>query len=58
MLKSEVNVAGDLAAGRLERVLPDWDGGRAPIVALYQSAQFVPLKTGCCWIGSRLISPR
>ena len=31
--------------GRLERVLPDWDGGQAPIVALYPSAQFVPLKT-------------
>jgi DNA-binding transcriptional LysR family regulator len=45
MLKSEVDVAGDLAAGRLERVLPDWDGGQAPIVALYPSAQFVPLKT-------------
>jgi DNA-binding transcriptional LysR family regulator len=45
MLKSEVDVAGDLAAGRLERVLPDWDGGQASIVALYPSAQFVPLKT-------------
>jgi DNA-binding transcriptional LysR family regulator len=45
MLKSEVDVAGDLAAGRLERVLPDWDGGQAPIVALYPSAQYVPLKT-------------
>jgi DNA-binding transcriptional LysR family regulator len=45
MLKSEVDVAGDLVAGRLERVLPDWDGGQAPIVALYPSAQFVPLKT-------------
>jgi DNA-binding transcriptional LysR family regulator len=45
MLKSEVDVAGDLAAGRLERVLPDCDGGQAPIVALYPSAQYVPLKT-------------
>jgi LysR substrate binding domain len=45
MLKSEVDVAEDLAAGRLERVLPDWDGGQAPIVALYPSAQYVPLKT-------------
>jgi DNA-binding transcriptional LysR family regulator len=56
MLKSEVDVmedlaAGrlervlDLAAGRLERVLPDWDGGEAPIVALYPSAQHAPLKT-------------
>jgi DNA-binding transcriptional LysR family regulator len=44
MLKSEVDVAEDLAAGRLERVLPDWDGGEAPIVALYPSAQHLPLK--------------
>jgi DNA-binding transcriptional LysR family regulator len=29
----------------LERVLPDWDGGEAPIVALYPSAQHLPLKT-------------
>jgi len=45
MLKSEVDVMEDLTAGRLERVLPDWDGGEAPIVALYPSAQHVPLKT-------------
>lgn len=45
MLKSEVDVAEDMAAGRLERVLPDWDGGEAPVVALYPSAQQVPLKT-------------
>lgn len=45
MLKSEVDVASDLHAGRLERVLPDWDGGDAPIVALYPSARYVPLKT-------------
>jgi DNA-binding transcriptional LysR family regulator len=45
MLKSEVDVAEDLAAGRLERVLAEWDGGEAPVVALYPSAQYVPLKT-------------
>jgi DNA-binding transcriptional LysR family regulator len=45
MLKSEVDVAEDLAAGRLERVLPDWDGGEAPVVALYPSALYVPFKT-------------
>jgi DNA-binding transcriptional LysR family regulator len=45
MLKSEVDVAEDLAAGRLERVLPGWDGGDAPIVALYPSSRNVPLKT-------------
>lgn len=44
MLKSEVDVAEDIAAGRLERVLPDWDGGEAPIFALYPSAQHLPLK--------------
>lgn len=45
MLKSEVDVASDLATGRLERVLPAWDGGKTPIVALYPSARHVPLKT-------------
>lgn len=45
MLKSEVDVMQDLASGRLERVLPDWDGGDASIVALYPGAQHVPLKT-------------
>ena len=42
MLKSEVDVVEDLVAGRLERVLPAWDGGETPIVALYPSAQHVP----------------
>jgi DNA-binding transcriptional LysR family regulator len=45
IIKSEVDVAEDLAAGRLERVLPDWDGGDAPVVALYPSARYLPLKT-------------
>ena len=45
MLKSEVDVAADLSAGRLERVLPGWDGGEAPVVALYPSARYLPLKT-------------
>lgn len=45
MLKSEVDVAADIAAGRLERVLQDWDGGEAPIVALYPSARHLPRKT-------------
>ena len=44
-LKSEVDVAQDIATGRLERVLPEWDGGAAPIVALYHSAEYLPLKT-------------
>ena len=45
MLKSEVDVAEDLAAGRLEQVLPGWNGGKAPNVALYPSARHPPLKT-------------
>ena len=45
MLKSEIDVASDVAAGRLERVLPDWHGGEAPVVALYPAAQHYPLKT-------------
>jgi DNA-binding transcriptional LysR family regulator len=45
ILKSEVDVTEDLAAGRLERVLSEWDGGEAPVIALYPSAQHVPLKT-------------
>ena len=45
MLKSEVDVAADLVAGRLERVLPNWHGGEAPVVALFPSARHLPLKT-------------
>jgi DNA-binding transcriptional LysR family regulator len=45
MLKSEVDVAEDLATGRLERFPPEWDGGEAPVIALYPSAQHMPLKT-------------
>jgi DNA-binding transcriptional LysR family regulator len=44
-LKSEVDVAQDIATGRLERVLPEWDAGPAPIVALYPSGAHLPLKT-------------
>jgi len=45
MLKSEIDVAEDIAAGRLEHVLPQWHGGEAPIVALYPSGRHLPLKT-------------
>ncbi|NKJ02058.1 DNA-binding transcriptional LysR family regulator [Novosphingobium sp. SG707] len=45
MLKSEVDVVEDMSLGRLERVLPNWDCGEAPIVALYPTAQYLPLKT-------------
>ena len=45
MLKSELDVAEDVRAGRLERVLAGWDGGPSPVVALYPSALHLPLKT-------------
>lgn len=43
-VKSLVDVAEDLAAGRLERVLPGWHCGEAPVVALFASGQNLPLK--------------
>ncbi|MCG2842596.1 LysR family transcriptional regulator [Sandaracinobacter sp. RS1-74] len=45
MMKSEIDVADDLKAGVLDRTMPDWHGGDAPIVALYPSARHLPLKT-------------
>ncbi|MGH6616463.1 LysR family transcriptional regulator [Sphingomonas sp.] len=45
VLKSEIDIAEDLAIGLLERVLPEWHCGQAPIVALFPSAQHLPLKT-------------
>jgi len=45
MLKSQIDVAGDVAAGRLERVLSKWSGGNAPIVALYPTTRHLPRKT-------------
>jgi hypothetical protein len=42
---TEVDIAADLAAGRLERVPPQWSGGGAPIVALYPTARHLPRKT-------------
>ncbi len=45
MLKSELDVADDIAAARLERVLPGWHGGPSPVMALYPSARHLPLKT-------------
>ncbi|MBE7213123.1 MAG: LysR family transcriptional regulator [Gluconacetobacter diazotrophicus] len=35
MMKSLVDLADDLAAGRLERVLPGWTGEPMPVVALF-----------------------
>ena len=45
MLKSQIDIAGDLAAGKLERVLPEWSGGHAPILALYPTARHMPRRT-------------
>jgi len=45
MLRSWVDVAADIATGRLERVLPDWSSGAAPVYALYPSKSQLPLKT-------------
>lgn len=44
MLKSQIDVATDLFARRLERVLPGWYGGDAPVMALYPSNRHVSLK--------------
>ena len=44
MMKSIVDVAGDIESGRLERVLPGWDGGVIPIVALFPSRKNQPRK--------------
>ncbi|PTQ09427.1 hypothetical protein CLG96_14635 [Sphingomonas oleivorans] len=44
MLKSAIDVAADLAAGRLERVLPDWASASAPIYALYPSGRYPSAK--------------
>jgi DNA-binding transcriptional LysR family regulator len=45
MLKSIVDVADDVSAGRLERVLPDWTAGDMPIVALFPDRATMPRKT-------------
>lgn len=45
MLKSMVDVAEDMSAGRLERVLPDWTAGSMPIVALFPDRATMPRKT-------------
>jgi len=45
MLKSSVDVADDLAAGRLVHILRDWHSASAPIYALLPSRRFTPSKT-------------
>lgn len=44
MMRSEADVAAELADGRLERVLPDWQSGPAPIYVLFPSARHVATK--------------
>ncbi|MFD1330954.1 LysR family transcriptional regulator [Methylopila musalis] len=44
MMKSVVDMGDDLAAGRLEQVLPGWSGGAMPIVALFASRHHQPRK--------------
>jgi len=44
MWRSEADIAEELADGRLERVLPDWGSGPAPIYALFPSARHLPTK--------------
>ncbi|MEF9674355.1 hypothetical protein QNM99_28885 [Pseudomonas sp. PCH446] len=45
MLKSRIDVAGDLAAGRLVHILREWRSADAPIYALLPSRRFTPSKT-------------
>ena len=45
MLKSSVDVADDLATGRLVHILRDWHSASAPIYALLPSRRFTPSKT-------------
>jgi LysR family transcriptional activator of dmlA len=44
-MKSSIEVTAHLAAGRLERVLPDWRSAPAPIYALLPSGRHLPTKT-------------
>ena len=45
MLKSEVDVAADIASGRLVHILRDWHSTAAPIYALMPSRRHTPSKT-------------
>ncbi len=44
MLKSQIDVADEMASGALIHVLPEWSGGDAPVVALFPTARHLPLK--------------
>jgi len=45
MFKSRVDVVAELAAGRLEHVLPNWRSAAAPIYALVPSKRHLATKT-------------
>jgi DNA-binding transcriptional LysR family regulator len=45
MLKSDVDVAADIACGRLVRILSDWRSAPAPIYALMPSRRYLPSKS-------------
>ena len=45
MLKSDVDVAAEIACGRLVRILKDWKSAPAPIYALMPSRRHLPSKT-------------
>ncbi len=44
MLKSYIDVIGELEERALVHVLPDWSGGDAPVVALFPTARHLSLK--------------
>ena len=45
MLKSDVDVAADIACGRLVHILSDWRSAPAPIYALMPSRRYLPSKS-------------
>jgi LysR family transcriptional activator of dmlA len=45
MLKSNIDVANNLKAGQLKRVLPEWQTASAPIYALFPSSRNLAMKT-------------
>ena len=44
MFKSRLDVAADLAKGRLERMLPEWRSEPAPVYALFPSSRHLAIK--------------
>lgn len=44
-VQSQLSIAGDIAAGRLQRVLAPWVAGHLRVVAAMPSRRFLPLRT-------------